>query len=128
MQYACFSYDTYNMLVLTHGRTRLPEIPLKSLCFQWIPSDYFPTLLLSKNLKILFTIRFHVMTRLPITQVDSINCASDLISRLDSIRLQVLSTGIWLRVLDMCGEEGSVGTPQSGGQSWTPRDLKYIRF
>ena len=40
------------MLVLTHGTTRLPQIPSESLCFQWIPSDHFPTLLLSKNLKI----------------------------------------------------------------------------
>ena len=44
------------MFVLTHGVTRLPQIPSESLCFQWTPSDYFPTLLLSKNLKILFTL------------------------------------------------------------------------
>ena len=34
-------------LVLTHG-TRLPEIPLESMCFQWIrwaPSEDFPILL-----------------------------------------------------------------------------------
>ena len=40
---------------LTHGTTRLPQIPSVSLCFQWIqwtPSDYFPTLLLSKSLKV----------------------------------------------------------------------------
>ena len=58
------------MLVLTHGPTRLPQIPSESLCLQWIqwtPLDYFPTLLLSKNQHF----RFHHMTRLPLTQMVS---------------------------------------------------------
>ena len=42
--------------------------------------------------------RFHLMTKLPVTQVDQLYCSSGFIFRLDS----VFSTGIWSRVLDMC--------------------------
>ena len=83
------------MLVLTHGTTRLPEIPSESMCFQWIrwtPSDDFPTLL-----KVVFT--------LPVSSYDytssnssGLYCTSGFIFRLDSVGLQVLSTGIWSRV------------------------------
>ena len=87
------------MHALTHGATRLPEIPSESICFQWIrwtPSDDFPTLL-----KVVFT--------LPVSSYDytssnssGLYCTSGFIFRLDSVGLQVLSTGIWSRVLDMC--------------------------
>ena len=46
--------------------------------------------------------RFHIMTKLPVTQVDSTVLPVSFFD-LDSIGLQVLSTGIWSRVLDMCG-------------------------
>ena len=46
--------------------------------------------------------RFHLMTKLPVTQVDSTVLPVSFFD-LDSIGLQVLSTGIWSRVLDMCG-------------------------
>ena len=52
-----------DVLVLTHGTTRLPETPSESMCFQWIrwtPSDDFEP-----------SFRFHLMTRLPVTRVDS---------------------------------------------------------
>ena len=45
--------------------------------------------------------RFHLMTKLPVTQVDSLYFPSGFIFRLDSVGLLVLSTGIWSRVLDM---------------------------
>ena len=46
-------YYTCSVLVLTHGTTRLPEIPSESMCFQWMrrtPPEDFPTLL-----EVLFT-------------------------------------------------------------------------
>ena len=45
--------------------------------------------------------RFHLMTKLPVTQVDSTVLP---VSFLDSVGLQDLSTGIWSRVLDMCAK------------------------
>ena len=59
-----------SMLVLTHGTTTLQEIPSESMCFQWIrwtPSEDSPNLLS----KYCLHFRFRVMTRLPVTQVDS---------------------------------------------------------
>ena len=59
-----------SMLVLTHGKSTLQEIPSESMCFQWIrwtPSEDSPNLLS----KYCLHFRFHVMTRLPVTQVDS---------------------------------------------------------
>ena len=64
------SLDTCSMFVLTHGTTRLLQIPSELLCFQWIqwiPSDYSLTLLLAKNLKMSLHFRFHLITRLPVT-------------------------------------------------------------
>ena len=46
---------------------------------------------------------FHLLTRLLFTQVNS-DFTSDLIFRPDTSGLQVLSTGIWLRVLDISVE------------------------
>ena len=46
-------YYTCSELVLTHGTTRLPEIPSESMCLQWIrwtPPEDLPTLL-----EVLFT-------------------------------------------------------------------------
>ena len=60
---------TCSVLALTHGATRLPDIPSESICFQrirWTPSDDLPTLL-----KVLFTLPFHLMITLPVTQEDS---------------------------------------------------------
>ena len=68
-----------SVLVLAHGTTRIPDIPSESMCFQSSPRQ-----------KYCLHFRFHPMTRLPVTQVDS----SGFISRLDSIGLQGLSTGI----------------------------------
>ena len=45
--------------------------------------------------------RFHLMARLPLNS-SRVDCTSDLIFLLDSTGLQVLTTRIWLRVLDMC--------------------------
>ena len=58
---------------------------------------------LKESQNIVYRFRFHLVTILPATQVDSTDCTSDLIFLLDSggLQPQVLSTGIWLRVLDM---------------------------
>ena len=91
MQYACHaslvlsldlkSYDTCNRLVSTHGTTRLSQITSESLCFQWIqwtPSDYFPTPLLSKNLKILFTLSVPSYDQTSVNS-NQLHCTFDLI-------------------------------------------------
>ena len=54
------------MFFLTHGTTRLPEIPSESMSFQWIQWTTFQP---SSNYCLHFL--FHLTTRLPVTQVDS---------------------------------------------------------
>ena len=65
---------------------------------------------LKESQNVVYTSGFtSLMTSLPVTP-SGLDCPSDLIFRLDSIGLQVLSTGIWLRVLDMCAANGNVKT------------------
>ena len=86
-----FKFYACSVLALTHGTTRLPEISQESMCFQWTPSDDFPTLL-----KVLFTLL--VMTKRPVTQVDSTVLPFHFSIGLH--RTPGLSTGIQSRVLD----------------------------